>query len=71
MPATSTSAGSYSMNTESLRALQSSLAESVAAIESELGSLSERLDALSGEWTARLSPPTSVHSSSGVPRCSG
>lgn len=51
MPATSTSSGSYLMNTESLRALQSSLAESVAAIESELGSLSERLDALSGEWT--------------------
>ncbi|MDQ1124041.1 WXG100 family type VII secretion target [Microbacterium trichothecenolyticum] len=51
MPTSSTPAGSYSMNTESLRALQSSLAESVASIERELGSLGERLDALSGEWS--------------------
>ncbi|MBD8217464.1 WXG100 family type VII secretion target [Microbacterium sp. CFBP 13617] len=51
MSTSSTTAGNYSMSTESVRALQSSLSESVASIDRQLGSLGERLDALSGEWS--------------------
>jgi len=51
MAAPSTSAGSYSMSTDSIRALQTALSESVLSIERELGSLEQRLDTLSGEWS--------------------
>lgn len=51
MSTSSTTAGNYSMSTESVRALQSLLSESVSSIDRELGSLEDRLDALSGEWS--------------------
>ena len=47
----SSQAGSYTMRTRSMRALQSSLAEATASIQAELDALSSRLDALSPEWS--------------------